>query len=547
MSEQTALLNAIVAHPDDDAPRLIYADWLDEHAPDDRPTPAAGPSARAEYIRVQCRLAALPYDDPDYPELIEREQDLADWLKTHVPDEQGEPELPDQLAWFGEFDSGDDRAYRRGFPDEAYFTEFHDEPQENVAAIVAGLKEAFAASTVRSLWLEDAYGAEVAGVVADPVAAGLRGLYLSSLDEGDEDGVRAIAESPHLGGLRRLVFDVTVEDAGLRRLAKSRHLAPDELHLDFPTPDGLRALAEAKWFRRLRALQVWLDTPAAFKAVADLPPMPNLVSLGLLGGVTPSHPAVRKFAASESFPRLAKLELTHTRFAPDQLAALARAEWPLRHLRMSGVAVRKAGAAALADAAFADTLRVLELSSCDIPAGGLQALAASPRLAGLKHLNLASNPVGRGGLLALARSKSLRGLRALSLDQCHTQKAPVDAATVAGFLAAVEMPELRHLNLGGLPVGVRGGQALGGGRFANLTRLQAGNCRLRENGARAIVESAHLPNLAVLVLSDNSAGKGVTKLSAATTFPRLAIANVMSNRVPAWTVSRLRKRPGVIA
>lgn len=29
--EQRALLNAIIANPADDAPRLIYADWLDEH------------------------------------------------------------------------------------------------------------------------------------------------------------------------------------------------------------------------------------------------------------------------------------------------------------------------------------------------------------------------------------------------------------------------------------------------------------------------------------------------------------------------------------
>ena len=44
------LLAEIIAHPADDAPRLIYADWLEEH----------GDSARAEFIRVQCELARLP-------------------------------------------------------------------------------------------------------------------------------------------------------------------------------------------------------------------------------------------------------------------------------------------------------------------------------------------------------------------------------------------------------------------------------------------------------------------------------------------------------
>lgn len=40
-------LAAIIANPDDDAPRLIFADWLAENGQDDR----------AEFIRVQCKLA----------------------------------------------------------------------------------------------------------------------------------------------------------------------------------------------------------------------------------------------------------------------------------------------------------------------------------------------------------------------------------------------------------------------------------------------------------------------------------------------------------
>lgn len=45
--EERALLNAIFAAPDDDAPRLIYADWLDEHERE----------MRAEFIRLQCEPA----------------------------------------------------------------------------------------------------------------------------------------------------------------------------------------------------------------------------------------------------------------------------------------------------------------------------------------------------------------------------------------------------------------------------------------------------------------------------------------------------------
>ena len=47
MSDEAALLTAIAAHPDEDTPRLMYADWLDEN----------GRPIRAEFIRVQIDIA----------------------------------------------------------------------------------------------------------------------------------------------------------------------------------------------------------------------------------------------------------------------------------------------------------------------------------------------------------------------------------------------------------------------------------------------------------------------------------------------------------
>ena len=41
-----ALFQAILDAPDDDAPRLVYADWLEE----------GGRAEHAELIRAQCRL-----------------------------------------------------------------------------------------------------------------------------------------------------------------------------------------------------------------------------------------------------------------------------------------------------------------------------------------------------------------------------------------------------------------------------------------------------------------------------------------------------------
>jgi uncharacterized protein (TIGR02996 family) len=62
-----ALLAAVCEAPDDDAPRLVYADWLEEHGD-------AKDQAHAELIRVQIELTRLPLDDDRRAELRAREE-----------------------------------------------------------------------------------------------------------------------------------------------------------------------------------------------------------------------------------------------------------------------------------------------------------------------------------------------------------------------------------------------------------------------------------------------------------------------------------------
>jgi uncharacterized protein (TIGR02996 family) len=90
-SDGDNLLRAILDAPEDDAPRLVYADWLDEHAGpvacdycggrDQCPKgdgtfdehwhcprcdgKSNGYAERAEFIRVQCRLAQRPWTSKD--------------------------------------------------------------------------------------------------------------------------------------------------------------------------------------------------------------------------------------------------------------------------------------------------------------------------------------------------------------------------------------------------------------------------------------------------------------------------------------------------
>ncbi|MBN9120227.1 MAG: TIGR02996 domain-containing protein [Planctomycetes bacterium] len=57
--EERALYRAVLAAPHDDAPRLVYADWLDEHADRFPPVVSRGERGRAEFIRLQCELARI--------------------------------------------------------------------------------------------------------------------------------------------------------------------------------------------------------------------------------------------------------------------------------------------------------------------------------------------------------------------------------------------------------------------------------------------------------------------------------------------------------
>ena len=66
MSTEAALLRAIRDMPDEDTPRLMYADYLDED----------GYSARAEFIRVQVERSQLPERDPRRVPLEDRAHDL---------------------------------------------------------------------------------------------------------------------------------------------------------------------------------------------------------------------------------------------------------------------------------------------------------------------------------------------------------------------------------------------------------------------------------------------------------------------------------------
>jgi uncharacterized protein (TIGR02996 family) len=71
MASHEGFRREIVEHPDDDTPRLVYADWLDDQ----------GDADRAEFIRLQIHLARQPRNDPRREGWKTREREL---LEVHA-------------------------------------------------------------------------------------------------------------------------------------------------------------------------------------------------------------------------------------------------------------------------------------------------------------------------------------------------------------------------------------------------------------------------------------------------------------------------------
>ncbi|MFO0825062.1 MAG: TIGR02996 domain-containing protein [Gemmataceae bacterium] len=95
MSDHDALLAAICAEPDEDTPRLAYADLIEEN----------GDSTRAAFIRTQIAIARAAEYDPVYISAKQLTPDaLHGWLLAHTL-----PKVPGGYGWH-RFE------FRRGFP-----------------------------------------------------------------------------------------------------------------------------------------------------------------------------------------------------------------------------------------------------------------------------------------------------------------------------------------------------------------------------------------------------------------------------------------------
>jgi uncharacterized protein (TIGR02996 family) len=230
MSAEDAFLRAICDNPDDDTPRLVFADWLDEHGD------SAG-RERAEFIRIQIELAKLP---PEQLRTIRDERVLA--LR------QREYALFDahRSDWQESFPACFRKRlrvsnYARGFLTSAHatarmFAEHGERLLGRAPVRAVGIKHASdCIELVAGLsWLRRIDELNLAGnrlgdahvqiLAASPNLAGLRTLSLYKNRIGD-GGAEALAGSPHLTRLLRLHLENNaITDDGAVALLASRNL-----------------------------------------------------------------------------------------------------------------------------------------------------------------------------------------------------------------------------------------------------------------------------------------------------------------------------------
>jgi uncharacterized protein (TIGR02996 family) len=204
MAEHPGLMQAIIDAPDDDAPRLIYADWLDDQ----------GEALRAEFIRLHCRWGQLleehrdPYRVISSEELRQEHRDclLAPLVSLGLSPWMYASSYPVRGCRFH---------FRRGLVEEIEVN-----GEEMLTRLGKCVEQVFERTPLRRLQLvpEDIYSYDenegrsplilgvLRAVVGLPRVAQLRELSFSRYRLGDA-AARALLDSPYLRPETRLIVE----------------------------------------------------------------------------------------------------------------------------------------------------------------------------------------------------------------------------------------------------------------------------------------------------------------------------------------------------
>jgi uncharacterized protein (TIGR02996 family) len=481
-----AFLRTIRERPDDDGPRLVYADWLEEHG-----------DPRGEFIRIQCQLAKLPPWDPSRSALEEREADL---LAVHDYDWLGRPP-----RWMTHWE------FRRGFVDRFTVTRPTLGGLEGLLAESIQPKVAFAVSHQQQLG-----GASMRELLDSPHLEELSAMdWLEPIPNEEWESLTTLLISPRLASLSRIGLRGEAARGAILADLERRPGAENLRDLELDSFDARAALDFIRCYRlnNVEAITFCRDVAPQFaREIGDTPFRwrkidfgPTRLTLAEVAGLydcqrlTEVHvtwtgdnllpvPANIKrlhlnsfvsapFPASLADLRLLpQLEWLHVRTVgsgvDDERAlreVLQRLRGPVFHLEASGSGltlgdvargparerIRKlvmdnpplsgADVNAFVDQAGFTRLQSFHLWCSDLLSGHCEVLAKMPFPPSLRRMSINSFRIDDAGLEALFRSPSLQRLTSVNIRVCH-----VGHRTLEALAESPGLPRLRELIL---PIG----------------------------------------------------------------------------------------------
>ena len=442
MNAEEAFLQSVLDDPLSDTPRLVFADWLEDH---DQP-------ARAAFIRAQCRLVTLDEDDP--ARLALRRDESAYLPRAReLLGEKGPGRLP---AWV----LREHLVFERGFPARLQTTANRFVKGADALMRAAPIQhltlgnaihcpEALAACSylarIRSLDLPRGglSGEEMEVLAASRQLAGLTRLGLRENRAGIEGGT-VLADSATLAGLRSLdLAGNLLFDRGTEALAASKYLTRLE-SLDLGHclvgPRGVVALAGSSNLTGLHELNLAINRigDRGAETLARSPHLEKLVRLN----VSANHltkAGARALLTSTALTSLARLDLTRAAL-DDTFWTIVPAPQMSGRLHLTVSDVRTPTPALMESPLLARCAGLTLLGG----RGGLLdvgLLARSPVLANLRELGLTVS-LGLEAIRALARSPHLGRLRRLSRAGVYLSLPETTALLEAPWLA-----QLTHLAL----------------------------------------------------------------------------------------------------
>ncbi len=458
-SDERALLEAIHTDPDEDAPRLVYADWLEESGTVPNQT-------RAEFIRCHIRLAQLDELDPAYDSLDARCREL---VRSHG-DTWTKVEEGAKQRFFG-YDEGG-----RGFEKYGMLSDTDLENAESLPELKhCVLSELHLYNlmpdspliawprlrNVRKLsFYCECYERDMPTLrrlLASPGLAQLEELDLENSDLNDED-VEWIVRHPNFVRLKTLALGSTRSrgyygDRSISAIVGTNTLRNLEgLRLRGMTLSSsvLRSVARAPFYPRLRALRFddlrcdeTLIGPIVEELLEDarLGPLDTLQ----LRYIDMSDDSLAVETLGLRFPRLRRLDFRENRLTSETAARIVSSPWSARLVELDlsendlhGDWLRQFRSTAM------NSVRNLQLRHCGLTPGNIEQLAASPALRSVRTLDLSNNPIGDKGARALARSRHLEYLRSIRLQSCGIGPEGVRALAASPLKARITAYDLDY-------------------------------------------------------------------------------------------------------